>query len=401
MPQERTIPLIISVISSGEQFDAGLVDVLCHLNVKVVHIEIAIQNARSPRSIVTSKHENGCNPCNTVLIKVPNTIYLKRALAMAEELSNIVIIPRNSPVALHLRVLLKRFTRILKLKSRSKTLKHYHEPRYILWYSPSPAYIFKIPYYFHLASPLEKITLIFKGFMNIFFHILISLAYDGIIVRDPPTYELLRSFSRNIVLLLPYMPRFTNKESCTLSALQGSICSVISIKRRGVASKYEERYLRLLLMLANASPETKFVVIGTSQEEAESLSIKSLNNVVYLGRVYGSEYYNILSCCRAFFAYIELPGTSNRIAESIAYGKPIITSKLASYYHIGLKHLYTAIIIKPNDIHSIKDLMYVLRNDGVLQEISRRLGLLHELYLRWNINQLERSVISIASINMK
>jgi len=229
--------------------------------------------------------------------------------------------------------------------------------------------------------------------MSILFNILISLAYDKILVRDPPTYTFLKRFTRNVLFLLPYMPRLTDRGHCSPGNIaRGSILSVVSIRRGGIASRYEERYLRLLKIIARIAREFKFVVIGTSRDEAETILEKGLDNVIFLGRIYGLEYYNMLACCRAIFAYIEIPGTSNRVAEAIAYVKPVITSELASSYHIGLKDLQTAIVLRLNT-NSIRNSIAILKDDSALLEITRRLELLHRLYLQYNINQLRNCLI--------
>jgi len=379
LPRKRII-----VIGSGEQFDKGLIDSLCRLSVRILFI--------SSKPMLILEHEDGYKTCEVTSLEVPSMGYLRGILATIEEMSDAIIIPRSAPIVVHLWVLLRRFIQGFKLRSR--VLRDSPRPSYVLWYSPSPAFIFKLPHYLFFTQSLPgKFILIYKAVMSILFNILISLAYDKILVKDPPTYTLLKRFTRNVLFLLPYMPRLTDRGHYSPGNIaRGSILAVISIRRGGIASRYEERYLKLLTVIARIAREFKFVIIGTSQDEAEAILEKGLDNVIFLGRIYGLEYYNMLACCRAIFAYIEIPGASNRVAEAIAYGKPVITSELASSYHIGLKDLQTAIVLRLNT-NSIRNSIAILKDDSALLEITRKLELLHRLYLQYNINQLRNCLI--------
>jgi len=376
----------VVMLSSEEQFDLGLLHSLCYLSKKILLLKILSQDSctfKVKTDLVIKEH----NECKIISIETYNVIALKKILSKMEKKSDIIIIPRNAPLKIHLWIFTRKIVKILKLESL--ILKNRHKAMYILWYSPSPAFIFKFPYYLFLEqSLLKKSTLIYKAIMSILFNLLIPLVYDKVLVKDPPTYTFLRRFARNVLFLLPYLPRVINKEDCPPDSItRESILSVITIKRKGIASRYEERYLRLLSIIARMAREFKFVVIGTSRDEAEAILKKGLDNVIFLGKIYGVEYYNILTCCKAVFAYIEIPGTSNRIAEAIAYGKPVITSELALSYHIGLKDHKTAVVLRLNK-NSIKDFIAILKDGNALLEITRRLELLHKLYYQYNINQL-------------
>jgi len=323
----RSLWKIIVMLSSKEQFDIGLVHSLCFLNEMILIVKVLSQNSCSSEAKTDLDIEEH-GTCKIISIKICNIISLKKILSIVGRVSDIIIIPRNVPLEVHLWILAKKLIRIFKKDS--------HRTMYILWYSPSPAFIFKLPYYsFFVQSLLIKFILIYKAIMSILFNILISLTYDKVLVKDPPTYTFLRRFARNVLFLLPYMPRLIDKRRCTPDNIaRESILSVISIRREGIASRYEERYLRLLKIIARIAREFKFVVVGTSRDEAGSILEEGLDNVIFLGRVYGLEYYNMLACCRAIFAYIEIPGTSSRVAEVIAYSKPVITWELALSYHI-------------------------------------------------------------------
>lgn len=365
-------------VSSGEQFDYGLADLLHENSNKVVLLRFA----KTGR--VTVNKSDGL-----ICIEVPSR-YAIYAYPLIQRLSQrlgsqYVIVPRKASQNL----LINLFLRKLVFRKRKY-------PIYVLWYSPTPAYIFKAPQLLRACNKvLDMLGILVKAVLSVGFNLVIFLLYDYVLTRDFPTYKMSRYVNRKTFYMPPVMPRIRPSERGIMeSPTEPYILAVITVNRKGPASNWELRYVKLAITLAKLLPKTKFLIVGTSYDDIEDIIKDVPENISLLGRMYGENYYRLVANASAILAYIELPGTSNRIAESMAFGKPLITSKYALTYHPGLKHLYNCLII---DLESetktteIREWLKALINDkSLFLRMSSNIKALNSTYYKIAYNVVKQ-----------
>jgi len=345
-------------ISSGEQFDGGLLDILCKIGLKVMLLNFA----RTDRAIVK---DNVFKTLELPEHYIPYTFPLIQRISQKLGLKY-VIVSR------------KVLTYILPSLFLSKVFLRRKHPIYILWYSPSLAYMFKALHFLReCKSSKDFVEILVKIILSIGFNIAAFLAHDYILVRELYTYRLSNYVNRRTFYIPPLIPKAYNfKEG---KKVEPYILTTITLRREGVASIFESCYAKLAINLARLIPEIKFLVIGSSYDDFKKIVNDLPSNLLPLGKVYGKKYYRLVAYSYAILAYIELPGTSNRIAEAIAYGKPLITSKSALKFHLGLKHLHNCIVLDSVASSNIKHIIY---NKDLLCNISNNIKMINEVYYR-------------------
>jgi len=141
----RPLRKIVVMLSSGEQFDIGLVHSLCYLNEKTLLLKVLDQDSctsDAKTDLGIGEHST----CKIISIKTCNVISPKKILSIVERVSDIIIIPRNVPLEVHLWILTRKLIKTFKLGILNT--QNRHRTKYI-----SLAFIFKLSHYLFLYNP--------------------------------------------------------------------------------------------------------------------------------------------------------------------------------------------------------------------------------------------------------
>jgi len=375
---------ILIFISSGEQFDLGLLTYLCKLSkvygYKVLFVDYTGKTLRG--ELYLEEVEGSCN----TEVYVPSTIrslhVLKEFLMPKKTNVKCVILPIGIGKAISVLTMVLTLIgkRVIRLIKRAKY------PKYILWYSPSPIYIVKVPYMLRVSPDLPTIIgVTVKALLNLLASIMLALFSDYVLVRDPITYRVLKLFNPKTYFLLPQIAPLERREK-DCNDNEARILAIVIVNRQGTASVYEVRYLKLLKVLAKIVPELSFEVVGTSRDEAIKILKDMPHNMSFKGLVYGKEFYSLLKKALAVFAYIEVPGNSNRVAEAIAYGKPVMISALTNQYHPGLQTC--SVIIVPS-YKGLSEVREKLVDNCYMLKLKKKVAALNKAYCRINERTLK------------
>lgn len=370
----------ILFLSSGEQFDHGLIKAFQTIGLSVAFV--APSNVEKCKIQVNKAFSYEAMP--QYIINIPSNYSGKTFISLLRLLSlrlnpKFVILPR-------LNITLFLFLTLAKMQKKDVK-------KYILWYSPSPAFIFKAPYFIRNCNNFsDSILIILKAILSALFTPILPLFYEFVLLRDALTYRFLNKFyRRRKVLLLPsvwYDNALTNEgnflKGCeAIKIRKPYVLTTISLGGGKFASLIELYYFKLVILLAKFLPELNFIVVGSSMVDVRQID-NTLNfpeNLHVIGRVYGTSYRQLLLNATAVLAFILLPGNSNRVMESIAYGKPTIVSKIAQVCHPGLKHLYNCFILELNPESFVK-LRDVINNNIILDLLGKRASALNSIYMR-------------------
>ncbi|MEM3979835.1 MAG: hypothetical protein QXF79_01095 [Ignisphaera sp.] len=375
-------------MSSGEQFDYGLIRTFTVLGLSVAFVK-----------------RSNANKCKIKIIKVSNTG------STSQYIINIIV-PLNYDsrtfisllnilcMKLHPKfIILPRMDAKLFLFSLAKMRKL--SLKKLLWYSPTPAFIYKVPYLIRNCNNFAHYILLFiKAICSAIFTPILPLLYDYVLLRDTLTYRFLYKFyRRRKILLLPPVWNYNvlTIESNYLSAdeiikkYKPYILITISLRRGKCISSIELYYFKLATLLAKFLSNLNFVIVGSSIEDIKQID-NELNfpeNLHVLGRIYGVSYQQLLLNATAVLAYVLLPGNSNRVMESITYGKPTIVSKIAQIYHPGLKHFYNCFVLDLDSKCFVK-LKSVLNNNAILEMLGKKASFLNNIYMHLCCKRLEQ-----------
>jgi len=369
---------ILIFILPGEQFDLGLLKHLYKLSkvygYKVLFVDYTGKTLQGELYLKVEE------PCKAK-VYVPSTTrsihFLKGFLMLKKTNVKCVIlsIGIGKAVSVLTMVLTLIGRRVIRLVKKEKY------PKYVLWYSPSPIYMVKAPYLLKVSPHLPTIIEIaVKALLNLLASIMSALFCDYVLVREPATYHILKLFNPKTYFLLPQIPALEGREK-DYNYNEAHILAIVTVNRQGIARMYEVRYLKLLKLLAKVVPELSFEVVGTSKDEAIKILKDIPRNMSFKGLIYGKEFYNLLKKALAVYAYIELPGNSNRVAEAIAYGKPVMVSALTNQYHPGLQSC--SIIIDPS-CKGLNEVREKLIDNYYMLELKKKAVALNEAYCRIN-----------------
>ncbi|MEM2510415.1 MAG: glycosyltransferase [Candidatus Methanomethylicia archaeon] len=206
-------------------------------------------------------------------------------------------------------------------------------------------------------------------------------ASQAVVVMDDATKDFLSKLPlfRKLKVIYPTYAALYDKSSYKSSRIQELIeerdyvFSFVTMSKTGSVFRLEQQPLfRILYMVAKKCPEINTVIAGgTASEARRKFRLSSLpKNLIFVGG-YLSD--NALKMLYANASLVVIPiffkSVSNRLLESLFYGKPILTNSFAKICHNRLEHLYHVYISDRYDEYSnvVKE---IIKDDILLEELS-------------------------------
>jgi len=382
----------VMILATNEGFDNGLINMLRHLSPTIYVLRTDDNSIMDQRIVARVEYMHTGTKIKELSFSCKNyscIYYLDNFIKILRP--DFIIFPR----------IISKAGKITLLKIRFR-----HSPKFILFNSPSPLFIVKVPYLVMYSKNIrEKIKYIIKGLVSLPATVLFALIFDAIIVYDPISYKILSMLKRGKVLFIPpiWSPHtntnsFTqNLENKCIQSFRNNTSSMVIVSTVGHSYRrtYSELYiLQLILTIAKKLPSIKFIITGVSLNDLTKVSITKQdmpNNLNFLGYVTGLNRACIILKSDAVFSPITIPGASNRVMEALYYEKPIITNNLGIRYHIGLIPGYNCL-----QIDDTRNLMFIINpksNKYMLILLEKRIKLLKQIYMRYATEIIRRLLI--------
>jgi len=151
-----------------------------------------------------------------------------------------------------------------------------------------------------------------------------------------------------------------------------TLLTVIRLARR----KGVDRVIAAMPGIVAAVPQARYVIAGTSREEARlgrlARESPARDAIVFLGAVTDDEEFTCLKRCDAFVMPSEAKGFGLVFLEAYAFDKPVIGARGGGAAEV-VEHEETGLLVNPQDIDGIaRAAVRLLRNAGEARSLGER-----------------------------
>ncbi len=120
------------------------------------------------------------------------------------------------------------------------------------------------------------------------------------------------------------------------------VLSLITFSKTGAVFRLEKPLLNVLIKIAIECPEIKIRIIGGTREEAMARFSLSLlpENILFVGKVSEFELRQLYLNATLVVMPLFFNSVSNRLLETLFYGKPLLTNTTSKLLHNKLEHMH-------------------------------------------------------------